>query len=168
LIYKLCPDTHVTAEGPFANLTIKATGAFAGYLIVFSATFFVAEKGITIVASFQKPYWTISGSVVLDHNEHQLDSQILKQLEVSTHPPPFEVLDDRIRLQVPEGRDIPSIVLDIPNFGRRVVHLSDKATTIEKDKFKKEIRIEEAILIKQNAKLWKNSIKNTPSNVLKI
>jgi hypothetical protein len=167
LIYKLFPDTHVTAEGPFANLTIKATGAFAGYLIVFAATFFVAEKGISIVASFQKPYWTISGSIVLDHKEHQFDSQILKQLVVTTHPPPFEVLDDRIKLQVPEGRDIPSIVLDIPNFGRALVHLSDKDTSIEKDEFKKEIRIEEAIMIKQNAESWKYSVKKTSTNVLK-
>ena len=34
LIYKVFPDTKVTASGPFANLTVATSGAFAAFLIV--------------------------------------------------------------------------------------------------------------------------------------
>jgi hypothetical protein len=35
LIYRLFPDTKVGVSGPLANLTVRASGAFAGYLVVF-------------------------------------------------------------------------------------------------------------------------------------
>lgn len=154
LIYKLFPDTHVAAEGPLASLTVKATGAFAGYLIVFASTFFVAEKGIKIIGGFQKPYWTISGNVILDQAEDQLSNGILDKLEVSTKPAPYLIANNRIKLQVPEGDDMPFIQLVIPKYGTAIVDLNDKSTKIEKDEFRKEIRIGDAILIKQNARSW--------------
>lgn len=39
LIYSLFPNSTVAVSGPLANLTVRATGAFAGYLVVFAATF---------------------------------------------------------------------------------------------------------------------------------
>ena len=39
LIYRLFPNTAVAVSGPLANLTIRASGAFAAYLIIFVFTY---------------------------------------------------------------------------------------------------------------------------------
>jgi hypothetical protein len=44
LIFKLFPDTKVTVSGPLQNLTLNATGAFAGYVVTVALGFFLVRN----------------------------------------------------------------------------------------------------------------------------
>lgn len=65
LIYLVFPDTQTGLKGPFANLTIRASGAFAAYLIVFLATIpFLNQINRNLQGEF-RPSWTIKGQIRL-------------------------------------------------------------------------------------------------------
>src|SRR5262249_29484138 len=65
LIYKLFPDTAVAVSGPLAALSVRASGAFAGYLAVFAATFILVLKFEPVISAFEHPFWTVYGKVTL-------------------------------------------------------------------------------------------------------
>ena len=44
LIFKLFPESKVTVSGPLQNLTINATGAFAGYVVTVALGFFLVRN----------------------------------------------------------------------------------------------------------------------------
>ena len=44
LIFKLLPESKVTVSGPLQNLTINATGAFAGYVVTVALGFFLVQN----------------------------------------------------------------------------------------------------------------------------
>lgn len=44
LIFRLFPDAKVTVSGPLQNLTLNATGAFAGYVVTAVLGFFLVQK----------------------------------------------------------------------------------------------------------------------------
>lgn len=44
LIFKLFPESKVTVSGPLQNLTINATGAFAGYVVTVALGFFLVKN----------------------------------------------------------------------------------------------------------------------------
>src|SRR4051794_27614805 len=65
LIYRLFPSTAVAVSGPFANLTVRASGAFAAYLIVFAASVWIVNPTQYAIAGFQKQFWIVEGEVKL-------------------------------------------------------------------------------------------------------
>jgi len=44
LIFRLFPETKVTVSGPLQNLTVNATGAFAGYVVTVALGFFLVQN----------------------------------------------------------------------------------------------------------------------------
>src|SRR5215831_16414728 len=44
LIFRLFPETKVTVSGPLQNLTVNATGAFAGYVVTVALGFFLVRN----------------------------------------------------------------------------------------------------------------------------
>ena len=65
LIYRLFPDTQVAASGPLAGLTVKASGAFAAYLIVFLFIFALVSPIRDAIGSGMRPFWEIHRRVKL-------------------------------------------------------------------------------------------------------
>jgi hypothetical protein len=154
LIYSWFPDTSVAVNGPLAQLTVRASGAFAAYLIVFVSSFgFVHWLGGKF-GGFQHPSWTLNGEVrLVDKNGKPLTSPaLLEKLNLKTRPEIFssasENENSRIRMRIPEeNNEFPLIVLEIENFGRKVLDLS--SATIEKSEFEKTLKIVEPITIKE-------------------
>jgi hypothetical protein len=54
LIYRLFPDTKVAVSGPLAGLTMKASGAFAAYVIIVALGVFLKDTH-TIIAGMAQP-----------------------------------------------------------------------------------------------------------------
>jgi hypothetical protein len=64
LIYLIFPGTQVGLKGPFGNLSIRATGAFAAYFLVFLATVpFLNQINRNLKGEF-RPSWTIRGRIL--------------------------------------------------------------------------------------------------------
>jgi hypothetical protein len=132
LIYWLFPGTTVAASGPLHGLTVKASGAFAAYLIVFVVVIPWAIANYNAVGGWLHPAWTITGNVrVLDKHGaeiHPSDS-FYQKICIRTQPEVNSFLDPTFSITIPEGqRGIPKIYLEVPDYHIKqplTVHVSD-------------------------------------------
>ena len=151
LIYRLFPDTAVAVSGPFANLTVRASGAFAAYLIVFAATYlFIVKQTEEVVVSFQRPFWTIKGRIVLIDKEGQevTAESLIEKMRIRTDPDQFKVQSYRVQLSIPEvGGDLPAVIFEIPTWGRKEIDLRT-TKEVSVDRLRKTIEITKPIMIK--------------------
>jgi hypothetical protein len=89
LIYRIFPNTETGLKGPFGNLSIRASGAFAAYFIVFLATFpLLNEMNRNLKGQF-RPSWTVKGRILpQDENGNAITSsdQFGNVIRVSLDP----------------------------------------------------------------------------------
>jgi len=150
LIYRLFPNTSVAVSGPLANLTVRASGAFAGYLVVFAATYPLIGRFVDTIGGFQHPSWTIEGTVkLLDKDGREVQSEaLLSKIEMKTKPDPYSAQSYLISMRIPEVEGgLPWIVLEIPTFGRAVTDLKSAPQKI--DPYTKTIKITAPITIRE-------------------
>jgi hypothetical protein len=151
LIYRLFPNNTIMVDGPFAGLTVKATGAFAGYLIIFFLMYLKLDTIYKSVSAFEREYWTISGEMELrDAKGRKIDSEdYFRRLVVDTRPTWYSadrygVLEVRLRLGL--GETHPKIIARIDKFGQTMIDPNRESE--KKDEFKKRIELK-PIVIKQ-------------------
>lgn len=155
VIYRLFPDTKVALSGPFANLTMKSTGAFAAYVVVVSLGFFLIKNTHTIIAGMVQPMWTIKATLELqDTDGKRLDDQSpLQYLEVFLKPDLRIKEGNFIKLQVPStGVSKPEYLINfkLPQFGEKTIDTSQlKSDEINEDSFSRVLRIEKPISIQR-------------------
>jgi hypothetical protein len=152
IIYRLFPNTTVAVNGPLANLTVRASGAFAAYLIVFAATyFFIVKQTEEVIVAFQHPFWTIKGHIELVDKEGKkvTAESLLDKMRVRTDPDQFKVQSYRVQLNIPEiqGGDLPGVIFEIPAWGRQEIDLRS-ASEVSIDRFHKVIELKNPIMIK--------------------
>jgi hypothetical protein len=153
LIYKLFPSTSVAVNGLLANLTVRATGAFAGYLVVFAATYPIVKLADDTIGSFLKPYWTITAQIILrDKDGRELNSdKLLDTLLVNTRPEPFYTANNYVHMLVPEVQSevqsLPYLFFQVPHFGRQGFDFRTYKGSITIDQYNKIITINDPIVI---------------------
>lgn len=64
LIYRIFPDTETGLRGPFGNLSIRASGAFAAYFLVFLATIPLLNQMNRNLKGEFRPSWTVKGRIL--------------------------------------------------------------------------------------------------------
>jgi len=64
LIYRIFPNTQTGLSGPFGALTIRASGAFAAYFLVFLATIPLLNQMNRNLKGEFRPSWTIKGRIL--------------------------------------------------------------------------------------------------------
>ena len=64
LIYRIFPNTETGLKGPFGGLTIRASGAFAAYFLVFLATFPLLNQMNRNLKGEFRPSWTVKGRIL--------------------------------------------------------------------------------------------------------
>jgi hypothetical protein len=128
VIYSLFPDTKVGLSGPLEGLTVRATGAFAAYIVVFVLTVPTVGWIRATLNSFVHPSWTITARVLLvDKNGKTLEPQpgVLEDAQIGLRPKLHEVFSDGIRMKIPGRKDQwPRLTLQIPGWGSEEVDLS--------------------------------------------
>jgi hypothetical protein len=154
LIYRLFPETQVTATGPLSGLTVRATGAFAAYAVTFLMTYPLAVKIYSAFGSQLKPVWSLKAEVIAsDEAGNPITYANFYDGMTISFTPDFQVIADRsVELQVPldsEGRSWPKITFQIPNYGGVTIDPMDYRDTMEIDRFNKEIEIHGAIPIQR-------------------
>jgi hypothetical protein len=136
LTFRLFPQTSVAVSGPFANLTVRAGGAFAAYLIVFAATYFFLVKTIRDdIDSWKAPhqFWTVQipvefigadGNRITNKNSIM---NVLSNMKVETRPDQHEFGSGKITLRIVpfEAGRLPLVTLKINNFVDETIDLAD-------------------------------------------
>jgi hypothetical protein len=156
LIYRLFPDTKVAVSGPLAGLTLKASGAFAAYVVVVALGVFLVKDTHTIIAGMAQPVWTIRAQVELyDRAGKKVEDQsFLEYLEVVLNPDIRLREGSYIRLQVPgTATKLPEYLISfkLKRFGEQTISLAELgAKEVEVDDFKRSLKIIQPIKIKQS------------------
>lgn len=122
LIYKLFPDTQTGFSGPFSGLTIRATGAFAAYFIVFLATIpFLNAINRNLQSEFH-PTWRITGQIFpkdVEGRPISIDEVDRGSVQIVFDPTGLDLSQDlRFTATVPEidGR-VPTVHILYPGAG---------------------------------------------------
>jgi hypothetical protein len=151
LIYWLFPSTTVAVTGPLASLSVRAGGAFAAYLVVFAATYPIADRALETIGGFQKVYWTLEAQVALQDTKKQVieDQELLTNLIVTTKPGALDITDNRVRLAIPQVGSLPHVLFDIPRFGRISINLRENTENYEIDTYSKIITLKKPVIITQ-------------------
>jgi hypothetical protein len=162
LIYWLFPDSKVAMSGPFASLTVRASGAFAGYLIIVAATYSVTQRIENTIGGFQHSFWSVRGTITLldsDNKTEITSDDLLRKLNIQTKPEILSAQSHFITLDIPErGPRLPFLVLDIPEFGRKTIDLSVEER-VDNDDYNHEFKLKGPIVIQKT-----QSIKEVPVN----
>ena len=154
LIYKLFPATSVVVNGPLAGLTVRASGAFAGYLIVFAATFPLIKNMENTFSGFQRSIWTIKAQIqMLDKNGVELTSiDNFSRVNVYTEPKPFSVNGNIVRMKIAEGDgEFPLLVVQAPSFGGKAIVVDRSTRSFRFDNYNKTIELIDPIKIQEIA-----------------
>jgi len=121
LLYRLFPNASIRATGVLANFKINATGAFAGYLVLFAAMMPFVNETKNYVGSVLHPYWTLSGRIkIVDKNGTEVHyPKLFQTIKIRTLPEMISFQDPAFLFTVPGGEkgDLPSITVEIPDFG---------------------------------------------------
>jgi hypothetical protein len=154
LIYLLFPSTSVAVSGPLANLTVRASGAFAAYLVVFAASYPLVQTTKETIGGFQRQFWTLSGNVkLLGTNGKETNSKsLLGKLEFTTNPNPHTHEGGVVKLRIMETGegDLPLVTFHVGDFGNRVIDLGHTSYEIKRDPYHKTIEIKDPIIIQED------------------
>ena len=151
LIYRLFPATHVAVSGPFAGLTVKASGAFAGYLVVFAAVIPWVSEAYTAAGALMRPTWTITGQLkFIDKkgDEWTPGADVFRKIGIRLQPEINSFETHSFSITIPEGQHgLPTIYLDT-GIGSPVLVKVQNLKQV-KNKFRKVIDISEPIEVKE-------------------
>jgi hypothetical protein len=152
LIYRLFPKTEITVSGPFAGLTVNASGAFAGYLVVFAAVYLaLVPQTMDMIASWQRQFWTIKGDIKLvraDGSDHPYPRPLLDKLKVVQ--PLTHTFHDQATLKLEEvSGALPAVRIEIPGFGEEVIPEKSMQPGETTNRFRRMIVLKQPIIIRE-------------------
>jgi len=116
LIYRLFPNTPLVATGPLAGLTIKTSGAFAAYLIIFLIIKSQVDTTKDFIGGAMRPYWEVSGELsLIDESGKEIEAsdQVLDRMDVRTRPNILGHDGTTLTFKIPEDRagQLPKVVI---------------------------------------------------------
>jgi hypothetical protein len=120
VIYLIFPKTQVSISGPLQGLTIRSSGAFAAYLIVFLATYHLLNVMNDNLGGMFRPSWTISGTVIVKDADGRIiqTDQDSPALNIRLSPPNISLDNRAFRAVIPEiDGEIPVIYISYPGYG---------------------------------------------------
>jgi hypothetical protein len=136
LSFKIFPDTTVTAKGPLKGLTIKAGGAFAGYLIIFLT---IAPPLLNAASeargNLHYRIWNLSGYIQPFEGKVPLAEEQLQDVLVNTNPRLIHAENNFISGNVIEDvakSGLPRISIKVDKYGPRILNLNEESAEIEK------------------------------------
>jgi len=145
LIYRLFPNTQVAASGPLAGLTVKASGAFAAYLIVFVFIFPLVNMTSDAIGSGVRPFWEITGEVkLIDHHGQEIQNMaLLEKMDLRTKPQVLGHTGEILSLKLPQDArgKLPRIQVVIPKWGEHSIDVSQPYLSMNRNGFLKTIDV---------------------------
>jgi hypothetical protein len=153
LTFRITPDQRLGLTGPFQGLTLRASGAFSAYLILFLASSpFVWKIGTGLMGRMiNDATWTVSGNVrIYDAEGAPVTAPPnMEQVLVRMAPAPHAISPDRVSLRLPfRDHEKPVIYLDIPGWGGGRIAFSD-ASAFDEDPFTRQIELKEVVILRE-------------------
>ncbi len=141
VIYKLFPNTKISANGKLSGWDLKTTGAFAGYVITVFLGYFLVQNTQQLIAQMNKPYWDVEVKVLLKNEDgtpykRQSSNDILKTLKVVMDPDVVRINADFVHLKIPGHRDDwkrTDLTFQIPGYGYKTINLYDASSNAKFD-----------------------------------
>lgn len=155
LIYWLFPDNKVTVSGPFAGLTVNASGAFAAYLVVFVAVYLaLVPTTRNYIVGMQREFWIVKGDIELHHADGTAfphSEVLLNQLKVvRPNSYKFEGYSATVKVEEDDDGALPIVTIEIPNFGEKTISLNKMPSSqLSIDYSKRIIRVKDPIIIEE-------------------
>ena len=134
VIYKLFPDTTITADGTLSGWKVKTTGAFAGYIVTVFLGYFLVQNTHHLIAQINNPYWEVSAKVQLlneDGTQYHIkrsNDNLIDTLEVMVAPRLQRVNSGTVHLIIPGSRknwEMTELKFEIPNYGYTQINLKE-------------------------------------------
>ena len=152
VIYSRFPNTAVAASGVLANLTVKAGGAFAAYLIIFVVAKPLIDQ-IEVVLD-EEQVWTILGHIkFVDENGREIrNSLLVNNLTVELKPGEHDIWQDGFRLRVlKRDNQLPHVTLHAPNYVDGNIDPSDTPEIRKIDNFQHTIELNTPVEIRRDS-----------------
>lgn len=152
VIYKLFPDTKITAEGTLSKWDVKTTGAFAGYIITVVLGYFLVQNTHQLIAQISNPYWNIKAKVELQNEDgsiHKVKS-LVDTLEVLIAPQLQRVKFGTAHLMIPGEQsnwDKIDLKFQIAGYGYTTVNLKDLSKNANIDQYNLSAELLDPIVI---------------------
>lgn len=154
LIYRIFPDTHLVAKGPFAALTLNASGAFAGYLLIFAGTAYQAASIETAIVSQSNAnsYFRVTAPVqAIDEDARSLPINP-ERLQVSLKPIEWQYSDGEISTFVRRSDGIfPILQVTLGGVGGGSINLASENISKIIDNASRTIKVQQPITIRRYA-----------------
>jgi hypothetical protein len=155
LIYWLFPNNQVAVSGPFAGLTVKASGAFAAYLIIFAAAYIgIITNARDMIGGLSKEFWTLKADIKLVHPDGRAipwSQALMKNISVQPVTYDFSTYQAKMKLERQREGDFPLVVIRLPKFREHYIPLNKMVTAnkIEIDSFHKVLTIKKPVVIEE-------------------
>lgn len=152
VIYRMFPDTKVSASGVLANLNFKTTGAFAAYVVTVFLGFFLVKNTHELIAQIGNPVWTLKTNVELlnvDGSQYK-DSNLLETLVVSVDPKLQRINGNKVVLSLPGNKrswETTQLKFEIPNFGYKILDVSEISDKSKVNSYELILKLDEAVSI---------------------
>jgi hypothetical protein len=153
ITYKLFPNTEVGLKGPLQGLSVRATGAFAAYVVVFLLLMPLEASFRNMIGGFLRPSWTIEADVALHdgNGEPIAGDELMTDAYVVLDPKLHRIRSGSIKIEIPgrRDRDFPYMEIKVPGWGSGGIDLAKLSGSMEKDEFEKTIRLSSPVVIRQ-------------------
>jgi hypothetical protein len=152
LTYRITPSQKLGLKGPLQGMTLNTSGSFAAYLVVaLLLGAFVWPTGKLLVGKvLGDATWVITGKAAL----LDADGNPASQRPDLSHAylrvlPEQNVIDTDLSIKVPfPSHGMPTIYIDVPNWGGAKISLSDR-DAFEEDPLNREIHLKNMVEIRQ-------------------
>jgi hypothetical protein len=153
ITYRITPAQNLGLGGPLAQLTVRASGAFAAYLALVLVSYqLVATGGMSIVGAMATPsVWTFKADIVaIDESGRKVSiPDSVKELDVSFRPLMHDLGKSRLLVRLPYNPgQWPFMTVTIPGFGGAEIDLN-RLQGVELDHFSKTVELDGPIPVRQ-------------------
>lgn len=151
--YLITPNQRLGLTGPLEQLTVRASGAFAAYVVLLLLTYgLIVKGGLSIIGGMTSAsVWTFEADVVAIDEAGQTIPipETAKELDIAFKPNPHQLGKSKVRVRIPANPDNwPFLTVTVPDFGGAEVDLK-KVSSSEINTFKKSIELEAPILVRR-------------------
>lgn len=175
VIYRLFPDTKISAKGTLSKWDVKTTGAFAGYIITVVLGYFLVQNTHQLIAQINNPYWTIKAKVQLQNEDgtpyHSINSSksLVDTLEVFISPHLQRVKYGTAHLIIPGHKsdwDKTDIKFEIPGYGYHTINLNEATQNARVDLYSLSAELLDPIVIVMDRQMAEGYSSNNATPLL--
>jgi hypothetical protein len=123
VIFKLFPDTKVSASGPLQGLSIKTTGAFGAYVITAILGFVLIQNVVRQIDLMTSSTWTVVVPIKLVDSNNRPMAQRATVSFVNFDPNLYHVGSDSVYVTFPHSQsgEWPTLYFGLPGFDNGIL-----------------------------------------------